>query len=565
LKQILILAFIFTISLQCTAQNIRLKIEGINLNETKTIDSLNYAPIHKNVKSVKEEINKLAEKLVKTGYIENQITENNKTNDSSFNTKIKLGVKIKNVHIYIGNHKTNQALNVFETKKDTVKIAFQQIETFLNENLKKLEQKGFSLAKLKLGNIKKQKNILLADLTIETNNFRKLNTIVLNKRNVSFPKGHLAQINRKYKNKTFNKNILKEIYNDFENLGFVKQIKYPEILFTKDSTKVYIYLEKNTANNFDGFIGFGNNENKKIEFKGYLDLTLKNTLKASEQFSFFWKSDGNKQKLFRSNIEIPYLFKSPMGIKAQINIFKLDTVFQNTKTDLDISYFLNHNTRLYLGYQTTESSDIQNTNNNNISSYKNKFFTSTFTYSKPDNASPLFPIKTSLTITTGTGNRKRNQTPISIPTNNQNFINLQGTHSLYLNNKNIININSQLKYLKSNNYLTNELIRFGGINSIRGFEENSLQANFLYLLSTEYRYIISDNTYIHSISDYSISHDPTVLDREQNKKTLLGLGIGIGIKTRSGLLNLSAANGTEEGQKIKFYNTIMQLCYNVKF
>ncbi|UQD56062.1 hypothetical protein [Flavobacterium sp. K5-23] len=563
MKQILIYILIFTINLQCTAQNIRLKIEGSNQVENKTIDSLNYTQIHKNAKSIKEEINKLAQKLTKTGYIENQITENNKTNDSSFYAKIKLGVKIKSVHIYIGNNKTNEDLNIFETKKDTIKIAFQQIETFLNENLKKLEQKGFSLAKLKLENIKKQKNILLADLIIETNNLRKLNAIILNERNLNFPKGHLAQINRKYKNKTFNKKITKEIHDDFENLGFVRQTKYPEILFTKDSTKVYIYLKKSKANNFDGFIGFGNNESNKIEFKGYLDLTLKNTLKAGEQFSLFWKSDGNKQKIFRSNIEIPYLFKSPIGLKAQINIFKQDTVFQNTKTELDISYFLNYNTRLYLGYQTTESSDIQNTNNNNISDFKNKFITSKLIYLKTDNTNPLFPTETSYTITTGTG--KRNQTQNSTPTNNQYFINLQGIHNFHLNNKNIININSQLHYLKSDNYLTNELIRFGGINSIRGFEENSLQANFLYALSTEYRYILSSNTYVHTITDYSISYDPTIIDKKDNNKTLLGLGIGMGIKTKSGLLNLSAANGSKEGQKIKFYNTIIQLCYNVKF
>jgi 1,2-phenylacetyl-CoA epoxidase PaaB subunit len=39
--------------------------------------------------------------------------------------------------------------------------------------------------------------------------------------------------------------------------------KYPETLFTKDSTKVYVYLEKQNSNNFDGFIGFNNNENQK--------------------------------------------------------------------------------------------------------------------------------------------------------------------------------------------------------------------------------------------------------------------------------------------------------------
>jgi hypothetical protein len=31
--------------------------------------------------------------------------------------------------------------------------------------------------------------------------------------------------------------------------------------------KVYVYLEKQNSNNFDGFIGFNNNENQKNKYK----------------------------------------------------------------------------------------------------------------------------------------------------------------------------------------------------------------------------------------------------------------------------------------------------------
>jgi hypothetical protein len=60
----------------------------------------------------------------------------------------------------------------------------------------------------------------------------------------SFPEGHLKQINRKYKNSTFNQEVVRKIHDDFDKFGFVNQIKKPEILFTKDTTKVYVYLEK---------------------------------------------------------------------------------------------------------------------------------------------------------------------------------------------------------------------------------------------------------------------------------------------------------------------------------
>jgi hypothetical protein len=165
-----------------------------------------------------------------------------------------------------------------------------------------------------------------------------------------FPKGYLTQMNHKYRNKIFNQKLLTEIHADFEKYSFVTQIKYPEILFTKDTTKVYVYLQKTKTNTFDGFTGF-NNDNKKITFNGYFNLNLQNLLKAGEQFSLYWKSDGSQQKTFRTTLEVPYIFKSPLGLRAELNIFKEDSTFQNTKTIADLSYYVKYDTRIYLGYQ----------------------------------------------------------------------------------------------------------------------------------------------------------------------------------------------------------------------
>ena len=100
--------------------------------------------------------------------------------------------------------------------------------------------------------------------------------------------------------------------------------------------------------------------------------------------------------------------KAPIGLKAQIHIFKQDSIFQNTKTAIDLGYFIDYNTRIYLGYQSTESSDIQNTNNNTISDYKNSFLTSNLEYSKLDYKNSLFQKKPIFRFTLGTGKRTTN-------------------------------------------------------------------------------------------------------------------------------------------------------------
>jgi len=580
---------LFYFGTNCFAQNFRLQITGSSTFENKVIDSLKYTSTHTNAKSISDEINSMSERLSKIGYIENQVLENTKENDSIYIAKFRLGERIKSIYIYIGRKILTPTLSKGEGAEaekdnniiikdwigldktnDTLILPYGEIESFLNSTLQKLEQKGYALAKLKLVNIQKRNNSLYAELQFESDQQRQLNAIVVkfgesskkksSKKN-SFPEGHLKQINRKYHNSTFNQDIVRKIHDDFDQFRFVNQIKNPEILFTKDTTKVYVYLEKRKSNTFDGFIGFLNNENNKLVFNGYLDLTLENTLQAGEQFSLYWKSDGNNQKTFKTSIDLPYIFKSPLGLKAQIYIFKQDSIYQNTKTSIDLGYFADYNTRIYLGYQSTESSDIQNTNNNTISDYKNSFLTANLEYSKFDFINSTFPKKTSLSITMGLGKRTTTDLAETAGSSKQSYIHINAMHNFFLNKKNCFNINYQNYFLKSDTYIINELYRFGGINSIRGFAENSLQANFMTAIITEYRYIISPDLYLHSIIDYGYYQD----DSSNNKGNLLGFGLGLGVQTRNGLLKLAIANGSTKAHEIKFYNTIINICYNVKF
>jgi len=565
LKLLAFFALFFTLGTSCFSQNFQLKIIGNSALENKVLDSITYKSSHANAKAIVNELNSVSERLSKIGYIENRILENSKENDSSYLAKLSLGERIKSIHIHIGKNSAIFDLISLEKTKDSIILPYEEIETFLNQSLQKLEQKGFALAKLKLVNIQKKNNILYAELQLESNQQRKLNSIVVkfaesNKKN-SFPKGHLKQINRKYRSIPFTQDVVRKIHNDFEKYRFVSQIKYPEILFTKDSTKVYVYLEKRKSNNFDGFLGFTNNNNNKLDFNGYLDLTLENALKAGEQLALNWKSDGNNQKNFKASIDLPYLFQSPIGLKAQIYIFKQDSIFQNTKTAIDLGYFVNYNSRIYLGYQSTESSDIQNTNNSSISDYNSAFLTTNFDYTKLDSENTTFPKKTTLTLLIGFGKRTTNQITTTLGTNKQDFININAMHNFYLNKKNSININYQNYFLKSDSYIINELYRFGGVNSIRGFAENSLQASFMTALITEYRYILSRELFMHSVLDYGYYKD----DSSGFKGNLFGFGLGMGLQTKNGLLRLILANGITTNQEIKFSNTIVNLRYNVVF
>ncbi len=549
------LKFIFClfISLCCQinlAQNSYLQIKSNDAIDKKIIDSLGYSKKHLNTKSVLDELNLFSEKLLKNGFLEYEKSEPLKINDSTFSIRFDLGEKSKFIYLYIGEN--SKFLNI---EKDTLKMLLSETENFMNLTLLQLERKGYSLAQLKLINHRKEKNILFAELNIVAEKIRTLDDIVINGYD-KFPEGHKKNIKRLYRNKVFNQENLKKIHDDFAKLRFVSQPKYPEILFTKDSTKVYVYLEKSKPNTFDGFIGFNNNEKNKLEINGYLDLQLQNILNGGEKFSILWRSDGKNQKTFNGAVEIPYLFKSPLGLKSQLNIFKQDSIFQNTQTSIDLGYYFNYNTKVFLGYQSTESSDIQNINSSNLSDFKNSFITSHLDYINLNQDDFLFPEKTIVYFKIGTGKRQ-----LKTSSSNQFFSLVNLSQNIYLNKKNIFNVRSQNYFLNSDVYIINELYRFGGINSIRGFSENSLQANVFSSLLTEYRYVANPSLYFHTIVDVGYYQDKT----SNIKNNLLGLGFGFGLITKNGLFNLIYANGSTKNQNIKLGNSIVHLSFKARF
>ncbi len=538
-----------------SAQHFYLKIEGKNEKETGIIDSIGYTYQHQNYKAIAEENNSFYEKLTKIGYLETQVIEKSKPNDSTIIFTYDIKQRTTSAHIHITAKLIDVIPTSYNTINDTLNLPYEDVEPFLTTTLKKLESNGYSMAKVKLTNIQKKGKHVTADLAVIKENKRALNDIVINGYD-KFPEGHKKNIIRLYKHKVFNQKNLDKLYNDFGKFRFVKQSKYPEILFSKDSTKVYLYLEKSKANTFDGYIGFTNDENKKIVFSGYLDLVLNNILNSGEKLALYWKSDGQKQKTFNLDVEVPYIFKSPIGIKAELNIFKQDSTFQNTRTGINIGYYFNYNTRLYLGYQSTESSDIQNSNTESLSDFNNTFTTTSLEYLDFKNDDVLFPEKTNLEVKYGIGKRDAKQY-----SDNQMFISLNLNHNFYLNSRNIINIKSQNYYLQSGHYIINELHRFGGINSLRGFNENSLQANTFTSVATEYRYILAPSLYIHSVIDYAQLTDNT----SKSKENLVGLGFGFGLLTKNGLFNIVYANGSNKTQTIKTSNSIIHISFKASF
>lgn len=541
-------------SLNCISQSFYLRIESASIHEKKIIDSLNYSPKQTSVKKIIEEQQAFHNKLVVAGFLEATINKQEKTNDSTFVFTYLLGKRTKGILVRCSNLSEFDK-NLLELNTDK-QLLLSEVENFLNNKLRLLEKKGYALAKLKLIDFKVETSILTAHLFVELNTIRKINKFVIAGYS-DFPKGVKKLYDKKYAQKTFNQETVKTIYKDFNSLPFVNQVKYPEVLLTKDSTDIYVYVEKRKNNSFDGFLGFGTNEVKqKIQFNGYLDLNLFNNLNKGERFNLYWKNDGNRQSSFNAKLELAYLFQLPLAFKGNLKIFRQDTIFQQSSFDADLGCMFSYNTKAFVGLKEVTSEAIQKNPSATLKDLSSNFITTSIIHQKTNYDNNMFPELFSMNVKIGIGSRT-----IGLDKTSQFFSQLQATYLLELNKKNYIYVKTDNFYLQSTSYYTNELYRFGGMQSIRGFNENSLQGNLFSGLFTEYRYVVASNLYLNTLTDFGYFQDKA----SQTSSNLYGFGIGLGLVNNGGTFNLIYANGLPSGQAFKLSNSIVQISFKSFF
>ncbi|WOD42228.1 POTRA domain-containing protein [Hwangdonia lutea] len=523
--------------------------------ETRVIDSLNYLKLHKDYASIKLEVDSIQNTLFKMGYIENKRMGIIKKNDSIYTAKFHLKKKYNTIYIYYNNLDVDPSVlkliakDVFDAY---FILPFNTVENSLAFINQKASEQGKPFSKLRLTNIRTDKNNLKADLIIDSKPEKRTIDHIIIKGYDKFPESYLKHYLKIKPQQTFNLNTIKQKTNLLNDLKFANQIKAPEVLFSKDSTILYIYTKKTKSNSFDGFLGFGTNEDtNKLEFDGYLNLNLSNNLNFGESFSLLYKSDENDQKTFRTDLTLPYLFKSPIGIDLRLQIFKKDSTFTTVNQSAKLHYQINSKHKVFVGVTATTSNNLLSSNSfQNISDYDSNFYTLAYQFLKRQSPNLLFPIKSNLYLETGFGHREA-----SGDKEKQSQYAIDAFTIFNLNHKNSFYFRVNASNLISNTYFENELFRFGGINSIRGFEENSLLASLVGVLNTEYRYQLNNSIFIHSITDVAYFENKLT----NTKEKLFGYGFGFGILTKAGLFKFNYANGKTENLPFKFSNSKIHL------
>ncbi len=520
-------------------QEVTLKLSSIHDTEIIILSEIEYKEKHKDTISLRIEIDKVSSYLKNMGYFMNVIDKVKKVNDK-YIAYFSLKNRIENVVINIDS-KSEIYFDKSKIKKGKIIIPLINLQFTLSKISKKLDKEGKSFSKIQLKNILMKGKDLFADLEIYKSKKRTINNVIV-KGYKNFPKSYLKNYFNIKNNTVFNQQKIKEISEASKSLQFITEIKPPEVLFTKDSTSIYIYLKKEQNNSFDGLVNFTSKEDGGILFNGNIDLNLHNILNKGEKFSLFWNSIAEERQEFMLTTEIPYIFVSKFSPQLSFSIYKQDSTFINTKFESKIFYNINSKIKLALTYNSESSENLKQSINNNIETFNNHFLGLQLQYNL---LNKNFFVNKQLNIEFAPSIGKRKADNIS---SNQYKMEASISFNWNLNIRSSLFIKNNTGYLNSDSYIYNELFRIGGANTIRGFNEQSIFTSGYSFFNLEYRYLTSNKSYLYSITDIGQAK------LNNTNKKLLGVGLGYLFTTKKSQINLSTTVGKNNTQSFDYKN-----------
>ena len=522
------------------AQELNLKLNSLNKTEVTILKKIDYQKKHKDSISIYKEIITISTYLKKKGYFTNSFDSLSKQN-KDYLAYFTLNEKIDSVIINL-NKDIIELFENFKIQNSSITIPVERIEKLLLDTSIELDKKGKSFSKVKLVNTIIQGKKLFTEMEIYQSEERTIDKTIT-KGYSNFPKSFLKNYFNINAKTLFGQKTLNNISKASKSISFIKEIKPPEILFTKDSTILYLYFEKYKNNSFDGIVNFTSKENGDgLLFNGNIDLKLNNTFNLGEKFEFLWNSANKKRSEFKIKTEIPYIFNSKISPEISFSIFKQDSTFLNTKFESNLFYNINGNSKIGITYNSESSENLETSIESNIASFHNYFMGFQYNY-KISRNDVFLDDKINLAINPSLGRR------ITENSLNQFKIEISASYIYDINSRNSIFIQNKTGYLNSDSFVNNELFMIGGANSIRGFNEQSIFTNNYSYFNLEYRYLTSLNSYFYTISDFGNA-------KISSKDTfLIGLGIGYRFKTKNSLINISTALNKDGNSSFDFKTT----------
>ena len=505
--------------------------------QNRIVSEIYHTKKHLQKKDALDEIDRILQQVKKRGFFTARIDSISKTNKELI-AYLDLGKKINEIIIVTKKDNTN---GIIDSGIDSIKIKTREFSDLTNQLLEQIDRKGNSFSEITYVNPLLKNDTLFLEMKISNSSSRKIDKVIT-RGYEDFPKKFISKYFLINKNTVFSKQKLNQVSALSNKLDFIKEKKAPEVLFKKDSTHLYLFLDKIGTSSFDGLVNFSSKENGKgLLLNGNLDLKLNNTFNTGEKFEIIWNKVSDEKTDFKINSYVPYIFNSKFSTTLEFYLYRQDSTFINTNFELKTDYSINQKSHASILYSSENSNYLLNISNNDLASYSNYFIGLGYELKK-SSTSNLYKYKNGLNLNLTIGKRKTDTESI-----NQLKFHFSAFANVQINNRGYLNIKNESGLLTSKNYLLNELFRIGGANSIRGYNEQSIFTNGYSYSNIEFRYSLDTSSYLYSITDLGVYKENTT-----NKiKKLLGIGAGYQFRINNNLVNLGYVISTNSSTNAK--------------
>ena len=233
------------ISTTTFSQRLSLEVYSNVIEENKFLTSIDYNKNFNSIEELTKEVEKIVENLRKIGFIKASIKSIMEVEKNEYSAELSIDRKYSNIYVFGLDSMSLEGYKnyVIIDKENYLKIPISKIQDFFEKLNQFISVKGFPFNSAKFTNIDSfDKDNLKAIIEINYEKERKIDKVII-KGYEKFPKSYIKYLT---KYKIGNKINLDDIQNKSEllnQLGFIKQTKKPEILFTNDSTIIYLYIE----------------------------------------------------------------------------------------------------------------------------------------------------------------------------------------------------------------------------------------------------------------------------------------------------------------------------------
>ncbi|WP_027003372.1 BamA/TamA family outer membrane protein [Hugenholtzia roseola] len=366
------------------------------------------------------------------------------------------------------------------------------------------------------------------------------------------------------KGKLYEEKAIQNITEKIKYLPYLRLKKAPEVLFKSDKAYTILYLEAEKSNQIDGFIGFLPNQNlaantpnspTRTLLTGQATLHLQNPFGDGKALFFHWQRFRPQAQTLKTHYTHPDFFNSGIEIVAGLELLQQDSAFSTLTRRLALGYPATWG-KGYVFYHQRNATGLPQRNAlpDNLNNLSNQFsqFGVGYTWQNLDNA--FFPKKGwLLKAEIGVGNKRvsRDTTLASLDLY-ENIallsIQWQGEGELQffqpLGRGGTLLLAAKGAFLENPYLFPTDLLRLGGLQNLRGFNENSFFVRHYAQFVSEYRLYFESKSYLFAFFEASR------LQTNIGNESPLAFGGGLTFQTRAGIFHFIYAMGKSQFQSL---------------